>query len=331
MVFVNNSSEFSLVAEREQNGTCLLPIDFKAMMITQSSIYSVLLIASLIGNSLLILASLKSNIAVNLLIANIAASDLVLSIVLFPREIVSRIKESTAFLVRGWIGSLLCKIGAFTADVTVAVSTLSLILIASDRLVAVVFPFHYRGITVKKRCFLILSTWILAMAIHSPYFYTFRLDTFNGETFCITNWEPAFNHESTHTAYYTALLLTVLIVPLITVCILQTITLLKLRDDKMGSSRTSTASQRHKERNNVLLKMSVVITLAFALCWLPFIALLFLLLYFPSSVPNCSLGFTIFKQFASPFSFFHCIVNPCICFTFIRQIRVGLKFIRCGV
>ena len=324
MVFVNNSSEFSLSAE--QNGTCLLPIDWKAMTIAYATIYSVLLIASLIGNSLLIFASLKSNITMNLMIANIAASDLLFSIANFPREIVTQIKGSTAFLVHGWIGSQLCKIGAFTTDVPIAVSTLSLILVAAERLVAVVFPSHYRRITVKKRRFLILCTWIVAMAIHSPYFYTFRLETENGNVVCSTNWEPAFNHESTHTRYYTALLGTVLIVPLITVCILQTITLLKLRDDEMESFRTAIASKRHKKRNKMLLKMSVMIALAFALCWLPFIAFQFLLLFFPSSIPNCSLGFRVFKHFAILFSLFHCVVNPCICFTFMRQIRVGLKF-----
>ena len=325
MVFVNNSSEFSVSAEHGQSGTCLLPIDFEAMKITYASIYSVLLIASLAGNSLLLVASLKSNITMNLLIANMTASDLLFSIVHFPREIVTRIKGSTVFLVHGWSGSFLCKIVAFTTDATIAVSTLSLVLIAAERLVAVVFPCHYRRITVKKRRFLILSTWIFAMAIHSPYFYTFRLDTFNGETFCITNWEPAFDHESTHIRYYTSLLVTVLIVPLITVCILQAITLLKLRGDEMESFRTSISNKRHKKRNKMLLKMSIVIALAFAFCWLPFIAFQFLLLFFPSSIPHCSLGFRIFLHFAILFSVCHCIVNPCICFTFMRQIRVGLK------
>ena len=323
MVFVNNSSEFSLSAE--QNGMCSLPIDEKAMTITYVSIYSVLMIASLAGNSLLIFASRKSNITMNLLIANIAASDLLFSIADFPREIVAQIKGSGAFLVHGWIGSLLCKIGAFTADVTIGVSTLCLILVAAERLVAVVFPTHYRRITVKKRRFLILCTWIVAMAIHSPYFYTFRLEKFNGETLCNSNWEPAFNHESTHIGYYTALLVTVLIVPLITVCILLTITLLKLRDDEMKSFRTPIANKRHKKRNKMLLKMSLVITLAFALCWLPFIAFQFIHLFFPSSIPNCSLGFTIFRQFAILLALCHCMINPCICFTFMRQIRVGLK------
>ena len=150
-------------------------------------------------------------------------------------------------------------------------STLSLILVAADRFIAVAFPATYIKITAKKRRFLILSTWILAMAIHSPYIYTFRLDTFNGETFCITNREPAFNHETTHIRYYTALLVTVLIVPLLTVCILQALTLVKLGSDKLALSRTCLANQRRSERNKKLLKMSVMIALAFAMCWLPFL------------------------------------------------------------
>ena len=331
-MLANNSSTNSLIPDefrdgKVQNGTCLLPIDKMTTMVCFATIYSLLLIASLVGNFLLIFASLKSNMTMNLLIANIAVSDFLFSLVHFPREILDQIKGSTAVLVHGWIGHVLCKTCAFAADATVAVSSLSLILVAADRLVAVVFPTKYIQITVKKRRFLILSTWILAMAIHSPYFYTFRLDTFNGKTLCIANWEPAFNHESTHIRYYTALLFVVLIMPLVTVSILHTITLLKLKDDKMQSFRSSLANERHKKRTKMLLKMSVVMVLAFALCWLPFIAFQFLLLYFPSSIPNCSFGFMIFNKFAILFFFFFCMVNPCIFFTFLSRIRIGLKSI----
>ena len=319
----NNNSDVSPIAN--ENRTCVLAIDPVAIAISHATIYSILLIASLVGNSLLIFASLKSKTTIKLIITNAAVSDLLYSIVLFPREIAVHIKGSTAFLVHGWIGHALCKICTFTADASIAVSTLSLILVAADRLVAVVFPIKYTQITVKKRRHLIISTWIVAMAIHSPYFYTFRLDTVNGETFCFTNWEPAFNHELTYTRYYSALLFVVLIVPLVTVSILQTITLLKLREDNMAPSRTSIANQRHKKKNKNLLKMSVVIVLAFALCWLPFIAFQFLFLFFPSSIPRCSLGILIFSKFVTLFSLGHCIVNPCICFTFLRRVRIAIK------
>jgi len=319
----NNTSGVSPIAN--ENRTCVLPIDPVAIAISHATIYSILLIASLVGNSLLIYACLKSKTTIKLIITNQAVSDLLYTIVLFPREIAFQIKGSRAFPVHGWIGQVFCKISSFTIDVTIAVSTLSLILVAAERLVAVVFPTRYIQITVKKRRLPILCTWIIALAIHSPYFYTFRLDAINGEAFCFTNWEPAFNHELTHTRYYTALLFVVLIVPLVTVSILQTTTLLKLREDNMAAFRTSIANQRHKKKNKNLLKMSVVIVLGFALCWLPFVAFQFLFLFFPSSIPYCSLGITIFSKFVILFSFCHCIVNPCICFIFVRRIRIAIK------
>ena len=324
MMVANNSST-NVKGNNGANGTCLLPIDFVAVMISYATIYSVLMIVSLVGNSLLIYACFRSNIKMGNIIANIAASDLLFSIVLFPREIVAQIKQSAAFAVHGWVGQILCKISAFVTDVTIAVSTLSLVLITVDRLAAVVFPGKYRRITVKKRRFLILSTWILAMAIHSPYFYTFRLDTRNGETFCITNWEPAFNHKSTYTRYSTALLVTVLIVPLVTVSILQTVILSKLRSDKLAPFRSSISNLQHTKRNKNLLNMSIAISSIFALCWLPFLVLNFFYLYSLSSIPRCGLGFEISRQFVVFLSLCHCIANPFICFTFMRRVRCILK------
>ena len=294
-------------------------------MISYTIIYSILLLASLTGNSLLIYASVKSNIRMGLILANMAASDILYSIFHFPREMVTYIKGSTAFQLHGWIGHVLCKICTFVTDVTIAVSTLSLILVAADRLIAVAFPATYIQITDKNRRLLILSTWIVAMAIHSPYFYTFRLETINGETLCISNWEPAFNHETTSIRYYTALLVTVLIVPLITVCILQALIMAKLRSDKLALSRTCIANQRRTERNKKLLKMSVMIALTFTLSWLPFIAYQLLRLHFPRSIPHCSLGFTIFGQVVFLFALCHCLVNPCISFKFMHRVRIVLR------
>ena len=75
-----------------------------------------------------------------LILANIAASDLLNSVVHFLYEIVARMKDSFAFQPNGWIGHVLCKSYAFVTDVSIAVSTLSLILVAADKLNAVVFP-----------------------------------------------------------------------------------------------------------------------------------------------------------------------------------------------
>ena len=331
MAFANNSSAHSIVEQEfqehyGQNGTCVLSTDAVAIAISHASIYSVILLSSLVGNSLLIYSSLKSNVKMGRIIASIAVSDILSSIAHFPREIVTQIRRgSTAFLVSGWIGSYLCKIGAFVVDSSVAVSTFSLVLIAADRLFAIVYPTRFRLMTTKTRRLLISCTWIFAMAIHSPYFYTFRLEvTSYGETICNSNWEPAFDHKSTSLWFYTVLLLSVLIVPLVTVAVLQTIVLIKLRSDKMAAFRTSIANQRQAQRNKKLLLMSVVIVLAFAVCWLPFLANTLIIMYFPGSIPECSLRYVAFSKFARLFSFCHVMTNPCICFTFMHRLRVFL-------
>ena len=329
MAFTNNSStndtqEFQL--HDSQTELCSRSSDKWAMTISHASIYSVLLLSSLIGNSFLIYSVLKSKIKMGRIIANIAVSDLLFSIVHFPREIVAQVRGgSTTFLVNGWIGSLFCKTGAFVADSSVAVSTFSMVLIAADRLIAIVYPTRFRLMTVKTRRLQLSCTWIFAMAIHSPYFYTFRLETNYGKTICTWNWEPAFDHESTSLWFYTMELVTVLIVPLVTVAILQTIVLVKLRNDNMAAFRTPIANQRQAKRNKKLVIMSVVIVLAFAVCWLPFLADSFRRLYFPASIPYCSLGYFAFFQFARLFSFCHVMANPCVCFTFMRRLRVFLK------
>lgn len=327
MAFANNSSTNVSQEFQEyngQNGACLLPTDARAISISHACIYSVLLLSSLVGNTLLIYSCLKSNIKMGRIIANIAVSDLLLSICHFPREIITQIRGgSPAFLVSGWIGSLFCKIGAFVVDSSIAVSTFSMVLIAADRLVAIVYPTRFRLMTVKTRRLLISCTWIFAFAIHSPYFYTFRLGTNGyGETVCDSNWEPAFDHESTYLWFYTMLLITILIVPLVTVAILQTVVLVKLRSDNMAAYRTSIAIQRQAQRNKKLVTMSVVIVLAFVACWLPFLANRFLALFFPASIPKCSLGYIAFSQYATLSSFCHVMTNPCVCFTFMRRLRV---------
>ena len=332
MAFANNSSVDSANGQefQEQDGqnrTCLPSTDAEAIMISHACIYSVLLLSSLVGNSLLVYSTLKSNIKMGRIIANIAVSDLLMSIVHFPREIVTQIRrDSTAFLVGGRIGLVLCKFVTFVTDSSVAVSTFSLVLIAADRLVAIVYPTRFRLMTVKTRRLLISCTWIFAMAIHSPYFYTFRLETSRfGETICNSNWGPAFDHESTSLGFNTMLLFIVLVVPLVAVAVLQTIVLIKLRSDDMAAFRTSIANQRQAQRNRRLLIMSIVIVLAFAVCWLPFLANTFLHLYFSRSIPECSFSYDVFSLFARLFSFCHVMANPCVCFTFMHRLRVFVK------
>ena len=176
-----------------------------------------------IYNTLLITVFVRIKEPIMLLIANMALSDLLVVIFLIPRLITSDVIGSNAFLVQGNGGVFLCKMCTFLSDISLSVSTLSLVLIAVERFLAVVYPIVYKKITVKVRRFLVASTWIMAMAFHSPYFYTMRLVANANSQVCQSSWEPAFNNRSAHLRYNIFLFITVLLIPLLVFSVLYTV------------------------------------------------------------------------------------------------------------
>ena len=79
------------------------------------------------------------------------------------------------WFISGPLGQALCKLVSFLTDVSSFVSIQSLILIAVDRFGAVVFPLRSPLISSKLCPFFILTTWIFALAVYSPYLVAFKL------------------------------------------------------------------------------------------------------------------------------------------------------------
>ena len=206
-----------------------------------TTIHVLTLVASLVGNTLLIAAFVRMKEPILLLIANMAASDLLVAAFLIPRLITREVIGSNAFLVHGVGGTFLCKICTFLSDTSLSVSTQGLVLIAAERFLAVVHPVQYKNITAKIRRFLVISSWIMAGAIRSPYFYTFRLmpavDSGNLQI-CQSYWGPAFDHKIAHLHYNMFLFLTVLLIPLFITSVLYTAIVFNLRRDKMAMYRS---------------------------------------------------------------------------------------------
>ena len=98
---------------------------------------------------------------INFFIANMA-SDLLYPIFLIPWH-------TKSFLIGGKLGQALCKLVPFFSSVSIDVSIQNLILIAVDRFGAVVFPLRSPLIRSKLCPFFIFATWIVAVAVNSPY------------------------------------------------------------------------------------------------------------------------------------------------------------------
>ena len=163
---------------------------------------SLILAVSLVGNSLFVLIVYKTPTLrkpINMLIANMAMSDLLYPIFLFPVRLADL--HVGSWLIGGTLGQALCKIYVFLADISTLVSIQSLVLITVDRYAAVVVPLRSPLFSHKVCRCLIVGTWVLAAAFHWPNLFNFNLVKDQEEKRCMNQWEVIFGGTSSFGIY----------------------------------------------------------------------------------------------------------------------------------
>ena len=147
--------------------------------------YCLIFLVSLAGNTgigIIVYKTKTMRKPINFLIVNMAMSDILYPIFLIPRNI--QLLYIKSWLIGGPLGQALCKLVIFLIEVSNAVSIQSLVLIAVDRFGTVVFPLRSPLISSKLWPFFILATWIIAMAVNSPYLFAFKVVEYPGGLVC---------------------------------------------------------------------------------------------------------------------------------------------------
>ena len=267
--------------------------------------------------------------SINYFVFNMAVSDLFNPLTVMTVKIVEIISGSSSWKVdRPWLlGNILCKLAYFLPDVSVVVSIGSLLLISIDRLIAVVFPLKAKLISSKVRLISILSTWFVAIAVHAPYFYSFKLIPYENETYCIMSWEPAFDHMKTHKGFFTALFITFFLIPVVFLVIVYGIIAWTIRKKNKKSKERLSCRQNHRDQQlRKIVQMTMAIMISFVTCMTPLLIYLFLQIFVWNweSPPVCA--FQTIIPFISVFLLHSwSAVNPCICFIFSKNYRNGLR------
>ena len=210
--------------------SCPSLINPEALKVGETVAYSLLLVVSLVGNFLVVLIVYKTPTLrkpINMLIANMAMSDLLYPIFLFPVRLTGL--HVGSWLIGGTFGQALCKIHAFLADISTVVSIQSLVLITVDRYAAVVVPLRSPLISRKVCRCLIVGTWILAAAFHSPYLFAFNLVEYQEEKWCVKQWEVIFGEKSSTGIYFLSASILFFYIPFVVLVILYSIILIKLK------------------------------------------------------------------------------------------------------
>ena len=172
-------------------------------------VYILVLIVSLIGNCVIITTverNKQMRTTINFLVANMAASDLPISIFAVPIKLCETVVDPRRWLLDGIVGLISCKISYFLQGISTAVSIQSLVVIVIDRYREIVCPFRPAIITPKSCKIIIPLAWFSSMGLHAIYVYTIRLFSENGKTYCKINWGPAFDPHKAKERYVTILL-----------------------------------------------------------------------------------------------------------------------------
>ena len=327
---LRNNTAIPLVTNETALGQSNLPCGLQVSHSTAERIsfiflYCVNLMGSFFGNIFIVIIVYKHRDlrkTINYFIVNMAVSDLIFPLIVIPVNVIGLAIESWHWRVSGILGSIFCKLFHFSSAVTLHVSTQSLVWIAIDRFVAVVFPIKLGLISPEIRTTAIVSTWIFASLFNSPSLIIADVvvhDTKNA--FCIiSGYNPGISAVIS-LAQFSLLF----VAPLVVITVLYSAIAVSLKRHNRSLTDTAQNLQRQTEKKRrQAIRMAVIIVALFYVCVIPST-----LLYF---APYWSLSCTSQRLFFSLASFafsLSSMVNPIICLSFVESYRRGLRNILC--
>ena len=330
--FENSSQTTGHTDSSNSDQACEITADSAVEITAKALAYIFIFLVSFFGNIFLLVVIYKNKQlrrSINYFVFNMAVSDLFNPLTVMTVKIVEIISGSSSWKVdRPWLlGNILCKLAYFLPDVSVVVSIGSLLLISIDRLIAVVFPLRAKPISSKVRLVSIISTWFVAIAVHAPYFYSFKLIPYENETYCKLNWGPAFDHMETHRGFVTATFITFIPIPVCVLAGVYSIIAWKMRKKNKKTREKLSCRQNHRDQQlKKIVRLGMAIIISFVSCMTPLLIYSFLIIFLWNweSPPICAFQTVI--PFISVFLLHSwSAVNPCICFIFSENYRNGLR------
>ncbi|XP_036238605.1 neuropeptide FF receptor 2 [Molothrus ater] len=294
--------------------------------------YLLIFLLCMVGNGgvcFIVLWSRHMRTVTNLFILNLAVSDLLVGLFCMPTTLLDNI-------IAGWpFGSLVCKMSGMVQGISVSASVFTLVAIAMDRFRCIVHPFKPK-LTVPAAVATIAVIWALAVAIMCPSAALLRLrqekrfqlllGTGNATRpvfWCREEWpEPAMRK-----AYTTVLFANIYLAPLALIALLYARIGVSLchaavpAAGKRGREQQRGAWRRKRKAIHTL----VLVTLLFALSWLPLWSLMLLSDYGSLSDVQLRLINVYIYPLAHWLAFSNSSVNPIIYGFCNRSFRRGFQ------
>ena len=303
------------------------------MLITTG--YAILLLCSLLGNALLIGVFYRKydqlRTPVNYFIVNMAASDLLVPLLVIPRRIQEVYIGWGYWLVGGVMGNILCKVVHLADEVSVTVSSQSMVFIAAERFWSIVFPMKSPLISRRTAPRFICFTWIFSLIWFSYYFFTYNLGSRQNHPYCSYELPQLFDKwQDLWRVDRMSLFVAFVVVPFILITVFYTTILVSIHQKRKSPLHLASKAKRVRaQENRRVTLMLVAVVVLFFTSWTPYLLHVFIQYYSSGQlIWSCSSR----RQFylASRFvSYIYTAINPLIYYTFSTNYRKGFQEMVC--
>nr|XP_030128021.3 neuropeptide FF receptor 2 [Taeniopygia guttata]XP_030128022.3 neuropeptide FF receptor 2 [Taeniopygia guttata]XP_041571982.1 neuropeptide FF receptor 2 [Taeniopygia guttata]XP_041571983.1 neuropeptide FF receptor 2 [Taeniopygia guttata]XP_041571984.1 neuropeptide FF receptor 2 [Taeniopygia guttata]XP_041571985.1 neuropeptide FF receptor 2 [Taeniopygia guttata] len=275
--------------------------------------YLLIFLLCMVGNGgvcCIVLWNKRMRTVTNLFILNLAVSDLLVGLFCMPTTLLDNI-------IAGWpFGSLVCKMSGMVQGISVSASVFTLVAIAVDRFRCIVHPFKQK-LTIPAAVATIAVIWVLAVAIMCPSAVLlqvqeekrFQVLLGSGNAtrpvfWCREEWpDPAMRK-----IYTTILFANIYLAPLLLIVLMYARISVSISHAAVpGAGKRSVWKRKRKA-----IQMLVLVTLLFALSWLPLWTLMLLSDYASLSDLQLQLINIYLYPLAHWLAFFNSSINPII-------------------
>ena len=253
--------------------------------VIMTTAYCVLLLLSLVGNSLVVIVFLRRSgrprTPVDYFIVNMSVSDLFIPLFTIPRRLQEIYLGWSPWLVGGLIGDLLCRFINFAEEMSIAVSMLSMVFIALERFWSVVYPLKLPLITKKTSPRFVAFSWIFAIFTFSYYFVAYKLVAKNDQLYCRYGLPQVFDTwQDLWRADRIMMFVIYVAVPFVLLTILYTAIVVSLHQQEKRTIDLHSHQQRTRtKQNKQITLMLAIVVLLFFISWTPHYLYFFLQYY----------------------------------------------------
>jgi hypothetical protein len=301
------------------------PIDshISISLMAQVSAYCLVLVVSLLGNSLVIITIKKDKnelkkLVMSATISHMAAADLITTVVGLPFMMVKILHNGT-WLIEGTFGLVVCKIHSFAIEVGFAVSALSIAVIALERFLSVVFPLR-KFLTIRSAHRIGFSVWIASCAFYSPKLYSINVFEYRHSLYCANNKLDLIKP-------WKELEAVIFVVLFVVTLFLYMAIVVKIQRRSSVPGRVITVSSqlaRNKTSRKVIRQGLGVITIHY-LCWLPYLGISISCIFLRPIPEVCRVKSIFMTFFIFILGFSNAALNPILYAATNESFRKGCK------